>query len=373
MSYFRTHRIAAIVVLIGAGAWVGTGHFAAVGSAHGEERAPAEPAADNGGTEPAEVKPLIRTVAAVDPVVADHARTIRISGATEPDKSTVLASRAEGIIDSLVLKKGESVSEGTIILTVEGPETLARLKIAQVMLEQRDRELAVAQRSFDAGNLPETQLTSVRSAREAAAAELTLAEASVDRLQLKAPFSGLVDTVEVEVGEWIQPGAPVAKLLSLDPIVVHAEVSEIDVGNVAVGAKAKVVLVNGETREGTVRFVALEASKETRTFPVEIALPNPENHLPAGMTADVILFAEPVKAVTIPRSVITLSDEGKLGVRVVGADKVAQFAAIEIIDDTPEGLVVTGVPEGVKIIVAGQDLVRNGDVVEVSAPAKVSP
>jgi multidrug efflux system membrane fusion protein len=72
----------------------------------------------------------------------------------------------------------------------------------------------------------------------------------------------------------------------------------------------------------------------------------------------------------VPRSIITLSEEGVLGLRVVGADNVARFAGVELIDDTAEGLVVTGVPDGVRIIVSGQDLVRDGETVAVKdAPA----
>ena len=73
-------------------------------------------------------------------------------------------------------------------------------------------------------------MTNARSAREPAAAELARAQAAVDRLRLKAPFAGIVDTVEVELGEWVQTGTPVATILSLDPIVVKAEVSELDLG-----------------------------------------------------------------------------------------------------------------------------------------------
>jgi multidrug efflux system membrane fusion protein len=84
------------------------------------------------------------------------------------------------------------------------------------------------------------------------------------------------------------------------------------------------------------------------------------------MTAEVSLFAAPTRAVVVPRSIITLAEDGQLGLRIVGPDNLAQFAAVKIIDDTPDGLVVTGVPEGVRIITAGQDLVSNGEKVEVS-------
>jgi membrane fusion protein, multidrug efflux system len=360
----KFHRIAAVCVLVAAAAWIVTGEFSSVGSAE-ESAGEASPTP----TDMAEQKPLVRTVAAVDPVFADHSRTIRLSGITAADKRAVLAARADGVINSLTLVKGGEVAPDELVMTLEGPETLAQAKIAEISLAQRDRELERAERLFAGGNAPEIEVTNARSARDAAAAELARAKASVERLELRAPFTGIVDTLDVQLGEWVQTGAPVATILALDPILVQAEVSELDLASIKVGAKAQVRLANGAELVGTVRLVAREASSQTRTFPVEIALPNPGLALPSGMTTEVMLSAAPIRAVVVPRSVITLSDTGALGVRVVGADNVAAFAAVTIIDDTPEGLVVTGIPEGQRIVTAGQDLIRDGDTVEVAVAA----
>lgn len=347
--------------MAGAVAWIATGEFSSVGSAQtaeGKESQTAEAPATEGAA-------LVRTVSAVEPAFIDHARAIRLSGITEADKRVELAARAEGVIASLALVKGGAVEAGAVVMELEGPEAVAQEEIARIALEQKERDLEVAQKLFEGGSTSESNLTNARSARDAAQAELNRAQASADRLRLKAPFGGIVDTVSVELGEWVQTGTPVATILSLDPILVKAEVSEVDLGAVSAGSTAKVKLVNGTEMDGTVRLVAREASAQTRTFPVEIALPNPRMTLPSGMTAEVLLYAAPVRAVVVPRSIITLSDKGELGLRVVGNDNVAQFAGVQIIDDTADGLVVTGVPEGVRIITAGQDLVRNGDTVEV--------
>jgi multidrug efflux system membrane fusion protein len=147
--------------------------------------------------------------------------------------------------------------------------------------------------------------------------------------------------------------------------VVRAEVSEIDVGHVRVGDTAEVRLVGGARRAGKVRWLSRDASPGTRTYPIEIVLPNPDHAIPAGMTTEVTLYTAPVPAVAVPRSVITLSAAGELGLRIVGPDDVAHFAAVELIDDTPEGLILAGVPADARIIVAGQDLVRDGEKVNV--------
>jgi multidrug efflux system membrane fusion protein len=358
----KFHRVAAFCVMVGAVAWIATGEFSSVGSAQeveGKESPTTEAA-------PADTAPLIRTVSAVEPVFIDHAREIRLSGITEADKRTDLAARADGVIASLSLAKGGMVEAGALVMVLEGPEAVAQEEIAKIALAQAERDLEVAERLFQGGSTSESNLNNARSARDAAAAELNRAQASADRLRLKAPFAGIVDTLSVELGEWVQTGTQVATILSLDPILVKAEVSEVDLSSVAVGSTAKVRLVNGTEMEGTVRLVAREASAQTRTFPVEIALPNPDLTMPSGMTAEVSLYAQPTRAVVVPRSIITLSETGELGLRVMSADNVAQFAQVQIIDDTADGLVVTGVPDGVRIITAGQDLVSDGEVVQVA-------
>lgn len=362
----KGHQIWAGLVFVSAALWVATGKFASVGSeeAHASQARPETPAVIAQAAEPA--SPALRVVAAVTPVFAEHAREIRISGATEADKQAVLAARASGVIATLRVANGDRVAAGDIVLTVEGSDMAAAVMTAKATLTQRAQELEAAEKLFKTGNTAELQLIKVRADKAAAEAALALAEAVADRLNLRAPFAGLVDSVAVERGEWVQVGTPIATLLALDPIVVRAEVSEVAMGHVAVGDRARVRLVNGQEMSGTVRHISREASAGTRTYPIEVALANADHAIPAGMTADVSLYTRPVKAVTVPRSVITLSDEGVIGLRVVGADDVARFAGVELIDDTAGGLVVTGVPEGVRVIVAGQDLVRDGEKVAVT-------
>lgn len=374
-SRFRVHRLAAIVVLIAAGLWIGTGHFASVGSekAHAAQPADAE-ATDAAPASATDAKPL-RTVAVVTPWFADHAREIRISGVTDADKRAVLAARTDGVIITLPVHQGDAVEAGAAVMETEGPELVAAVAMAEAALTQRQQEVDVAEKLFKSGNTAELQLIGQRAALAAAEAQLSQAKARADQLTVRAPFAGVLDTVDVELGEWVQTGTPVATLLSLDPIVIRAEISELDVGNVKVGDTAALRLVDGTEMKGTVRHLLREASAATRTYPVEITLPNPDHRIPVGMTTEVRLYTAPVKAVTVPRSIITLSDDGELGLRVIDKDDIAHFASVELIDDTPEGLILAGIPEGVRIIVSGQDLVSEGEKVnpaDVTAQAKAA-
>ncbi|WP_426035882.1 efflux RND transporter periplasmic adaptor subunit [Cypionkella sp. TWP1-2-1b2] len=370
MSFFTAHRVTAIVVFVAAAAWVATGEFSAVGSEELKKDEAAE-TAETAATEAAvaagtEAAAAQRTVAAVAPMFIDYAREIRISGATEADKQAVLAARASGIVHKLGVAQGGEIAADALVVELEGSEVIAGVDTAQAALEQATETLRVGQALYDKGSLPELELITRRAAKAAAEAGLSQANAAQDRLLLKAPFAGTVDTVDVELGEWVQTGAAIATILALDPIVVKAEVSERDVAFVAIGSKAKVRLVDGVEMEGVVRHVMRQASEKTRTFGVEVALPNADHAIPAGMTAEVRLYTAAVPAVVVPRSIITINEDGVIGLRVVGPDNKAAFAPVTVIDDGEAGMVVTGVPTDLRVIVAGQDLVSDGDVVTVS-------
>jgi multidrug efflux system membrane fusion protein len=166
-----------------------------------------------------------------------------------------------------------------------------------------------------------------RSALAAARSQLEAAQADVDRLTVVAPFSGVIDQVMVEEGGWMPSGEAVAVLLQLDPVVALGEVSERDISHVDVGREADVRLISGDIVSGAVRHISLEATPGTRTFPIEIAIANPDNRIPAGMTAEIMIKSEAVTAVRLPRSVVTLDAAGNLGLRIVNADNTVGFRA----------------------------------------------
>ena len=356
ISRLPLHRLLALVVFVAAVLWVATGHFAAVGSETPEP----------GATEAeAVVETPKRTVAVVRAEVTDYARLIRISGVTEADKLAILAARSNGVVQELTAEAGDTVERGAVVMLLEGEDVRAAVKTAQDQLAQAAEQLAVGETLSAKGSLPETQLTARRAAKSAAEGALSQAQAAADRLSLVAPFAGTVDAVNVEEGEWVQQGTPIATLIALDPIIVKAEVAERDVAHVAVGAKALVRLVSGIELEGTVKHLARKASDKTRTFALEVDLPNPDGAIPSGMTAELRLTAATQPALTVPRSVLTLNEAGQVGLRVVTEGDIAAFLPVDLIDDTEAGFVVTGVPQGARVIVAGQDLVRDGDAVAV--------
>lgn len=356
MAKFKFHKIAAVAVLIVTAAWVVTGEFSSVGSAAGETEAPAT-------AEAAREAAPTRTVGVVNPPRIEHARAVRISGYTDADKRAVLATRAAGIVAELPVSLGDRVEAGDLIVRLEAEGKEAAVETARQLLAQREAEANAARRLAERGSIPTLQLDNALSALAAAKSQVESAVAELERNTVLAPFAGVVDKVDIELGSSVQAGAPVATLLNLDPVLARGEVSERDLAFVNAGDPAQIRLVNGRELDGTIRHISRDATSATRTFRVEVAVPNEDRSVPAGMTAEITLRAEPVSATILPRSVVTLSAEGDLGIRAVDADNKVVFFPIDLVDDTPRGLVLGGIPEDVRIIVAGQELISEGDSV----------
>ncbi len=355
MANFRFHKVAAVVVLVGFAAWMGTGRFSSVGSAAAEAEAAAEKA------EAAKPAAPMRTVAVLTPPRVEHARAIRVSGLTEADKRAVLAARVSGIIGQLPVKQGDHVKTGETILVLNAEEKNAAVNMARQVLKQREAEFEAMEQLGRSGNAAKLQIDDARSALETGRSLLEAAEAELGRNEIKAPFDGLVDRIPVEIGSAVLQGTEVATVLALDPIIARGEIGERDLQYVKIGDKAEARLVSGETVEGKIRYISRDASAETRTFRIEVAIPNPDLSIPAGMTSEITLRAQPTDAVVLPRSVVTLSKTGDIGIRAVDKDSKVVFFPIDIVDDTPTGMVLGGIPADARIIVAGQDLVTEGD------------
>ena len=129
------------------------------------------------------------------------------------------------------------------------------------------------------------------------------------------------------------------------------------------GQRARVTLASGKQYTGVIGYISRTADALTRTFQVEVAIDNADLGISAGLTADVVLFTKPAMAHRVTPAVLTLNDQGQIGIKVVGDDNVVKFHAIEIVADTSDGVWVTGLPHTARVISVGQEFVLDGQTV----------
>ena len=282
MSRIRFHQLAALVVLIGFAGWVATGKFSSVGSASAEaEQAKAV----------AQAPRQVRTVAVVAPPHIQHARAIRMSGQTEANQRASLAVRSNGVIDRIMVKQGDRVKPGELILALAAEEKTAAIEMARQVLLQRQAEADAAERLVKTGSMAKLQADNARSGLATARSLLEAATAEVTRNEVRAPFDGVVDRVPVETGSSVMQGALVATILNLDPILAGRRGERARPRLSEHGDEAELRLISGQIVKGTVRYISRDASPQTRTFRIEVAIPNGDGSVPAGMTAEIALRA----------------------------------------------------------------------------------
>lgn len=187
----------------------------------------------------------------------------------------------------------------------------------------------------------------------------------LNRTEVKAPFKGYIERI-VKPGNYLTRGQACAVIIELDPITFIAEVPETEIKRVLLNQKVFITLVTGETIESNLSFVSKSASPSTRTFRVEAKISNANGEIRDGITGTMVIRTNKILANKISPSILLLSDKGNLGVRSVEEGNIVKFLPIKIIEDTNDGLWVTGIANQTNLITVGQGFVENGEIVKTA-------
>lgn len=293
-----------------------------------------------------------------------HMLHVRAKGRTQPDRSVVVRSATSGSVVSTPIAEGSSVKTGTLLCGLDVEARSARLQEAEAAREAARIDFEAASTLSAKGLSPANREASAKAGLDAAEAAVNAARVELARTQIRAPFDGVFERRLAETGDFLSPGGACGLLVDLDPVIVAAEVTEAEAGRLQPGMQGEVVLADGRRFEATLRYVALSASEQTRTFLVEAELQAGSARVAAGVSASLSIPAGEVQAMLLSPSLLTLSDSGTLGVRAVQSDQTVTFLPVTIIDEGSEGVWVIGLPDEVTLIAKGQDYLAEGVVVE---------
>lgn len=351
----------ALAIAAAAVLWIASGTY--LGGAEPETRkAPAKLAELK---QPPKVRVATRTA---EPYVNE----LRIQGRTQAERKVVVQAQTHGRIAELLVEQGDLVREGEVLAQLAEEDRPAQLRQAKALVEQRRLELQAARRLHERGHRSDTQLAAAEAAYEEAQARLARARTQLDETTIHAPFAGRVGETMAEVGDFMTSGRELLRLVDLDPITVVGDVSERTVARIAPGTQATAELVTGETLEGRVTFISSEANDRTRSFRIEVTADNPEAEIRDGVTAEIRLPLRERRAHFVSPSILTLSDAGTIGVKVLDGENRVRFHEVDVLADRPEGVWITGLPETVTFVTLGQNFVTTGQQVEPVAEAAVA-
>ncbi len=296
-------------------------------------------------------------------------RTVTLRGNTEALRHVMLKAELDGRVIETPIEKGNHVKAGDLICRLETREREARVQEAKAILAQRGLERDAAKALIKSGHRSETQYAAALANYDAAVSNVERTKLELEHTYIKAPFDGLIDERAAEVGSFLQKGGLCATLMSENPFLVVAEISEAYVGKLNVGMLANVRTTDGRTFNGKIRYIAGTANSNTRAFRIEIEVPNPKLELRDGLTATIDLEIETIQAQFLPPSVLVLNANGVLGVRAVDQNGNARFYPVQILDDDLQGIWVNGLPNSFDLITVGQNFVVEGESIRKFAQA----
>ena len=314
---------------------------------------------------PSEPSPIPSVQAKVVPEVLREYEVVA-RGRTQATRSVVVRSETPGVLAAAPVLQGTSVAQGAVLcrLSVDARQAAldqARANLRSAELTQKGN-IELKQKGFRS----DTQVLQTQASLDAATAQVRAAEIALAQVNIRAPFAGVFDHRDAEVGTYLSPGQPCGTMIELNPLLVVGDVPETDAGKLKVGAPATARLVSGQTLNGKIRYVAHDADPQTRTYHLEIVVANPGMAVRSGLSAEVHVGAGAGAAHLVPPSALVLDSAGRQGVRTVGAGDRVVFSPIAVMSEGPDGIWVKGLSGPVRLIVVGQSYVADGQKVRVA-------
>lgn len=302
-------------------------------------------------------------VAVVQPSAAKL--DIRLPGEVVGSRDALLAAPAGGFVERVVVEAGASVSQGQALAYVNSGMFAAQYEQAAAQAAMARSELERVRALGDLAS--KAQLQGAETQHAVAQANLKMAGIQASRAVIKAPFDGTVTQIDLEVGEVINPGQPVARVVALDPVHVSVSVADRDIGllkpGMPVGISADAL---AGSFQGTVHSVDLAADLETRSFLSKVLVANPDRQLLPGMIASVAITADlGGEAIVLPQDWLITGSAGT-GVFVDQEGK-AVWKPVRpgaLVHD--QVVIAEGVSAGDRVIFTGHRSLAEGDPLIVS-------
>jgi len=273
--------------------------------------------------------------------------TMSLAGETRASESLTLQASFSGTITRLNFDKGDNIKRRQAVIAMDTRVLQANIDRARAVIEEKKLDLAAAERLVNQKLSSKVSLATAKSALATAEADLQRLLIDLENSQTRAPFSGLLNDIHVNSGQVLQQGDPIAELITLQPLTIHAQVPQKDLSFVKVGSSATITTLTGFETQGEITFIDGVADAGTRSVGVDITIPNTDNALPAGISTTVEIDLSENMAHGFSPALLTLDDNGSTAVKTVDAQN------------------TVAVPDNATIITRGQGFVNAGETVRI--------
>ena len=261
-------------------------------------------------------------VKSITSLATEMNRTVNISSTSEAYRKIQIQSEITSKIKKVLKTKGSLIKENEVIIKLEEYDSYKKL--------------------FDNGLISKNEF---------------------NKIALLTPFEGiLLDGHKIE-GELITPGSVVYEIIDLSKIKIIGYVNENEINGISTDNTVEVKILNKKIR-GVIDYISPIADYDTKTFEIIVIFDNSNLQIRDGISAELSIYKDKIKVHKISPSVLSLGEDGDIGIKVLNKDNEVIFKEIEIIDDTSDYMLISGLDDEENIITIGQQYVSSGDKVE---------
>ncbi|MBT1450370.1 efflux RND transporter periplasmic adaptor subunit [Glaciecola sp. XM2] len=278
----------------------------------------------------------------------------------------ITAQQAETVI-ALAFDDGDVVEQNQVLVELNNRAERARLNELNININEARRQLARIKDLANQSAASQQLLDEQESRVETLIAQKDVAQADLEELVIRAPFSGRLGTRMVSVGSLVRPGDVITTLDDLSVVKVDFSISELHLASVANGQTiyATSVAYPGEQFIGEISNIDSRIDPITRSIQIRAELPNPDLKMRPGMLLQINIEKRVLNALVIPETALVPEGDSQF-VFLINGDNKAKKTLVTVGERKP-GLVqiLSGLSEGDKVITEGTLRVRDGSAVRV--------
>ncbi len=233
---------------------------------------------------------------------------------------------------------------------------------AQLKANFENRRMALAKIEMAQNFRADIEVSQNTARLEAARTKLSILTSKLDDSTIVAPIDGRLETIHVDTGERLRRDQVAATILGMDRMSVVVAVPQTNVSRISIGDMVTVDIAGAGKHQGQVTKIASQTSVATRTFDVEITVPNDEGMLRAGVTVEAAIDIGSVNAFAISPAHLSVAGDGSLTAKVSDSDTV-RIIPVEMVRSGVERVYVSGLQDGMILLTVGQAFVDAGDTV----------
>jgi membrane fusion protein (multidrug efflux system) len=310
---------------------------------------------------------------------------IKAVGSTAAVQGVTVSTDQPGIVTKINFESGQHVKQGDLLVQLDVTQEEAQLRSALAQQKLAGLNLQRQQNLIKSRVSAQSELDTAQAEYDQATARVYEAKSAVDKKTIRAPFTGVLGIRMVNLGQYLQSGAQVAPLQSLDPIYVNFWVPQQNLAQVEAGLPVK-IRAEGQADpfEGKINAVDSIVDEATRNIRVQATIPNPKGVLRAGMFVSTeVPLPQKERHVVVPNTSVQYAPYGDM-VYVVepakdaNSPKTVRQQVVKIGESFGDKVtILEGVKAGEEVVTSGGFKLRQGSAVsinnQISPPNSSSP